>query len=456
MATGKQSTSEPSSVAIIGGGLAGLAAAVAAVQRGLRVELFEQASHLGGRAGSFMDSETHDRIDYCQHVAMGCCTAFLDFCRRTGIDDCFERCDKLHFIGPEGTQHDFGPSRWLPTPLHLLPGLWKLKYLTPGERFGIVRAMRKLTRTPHAPREAVPYGCHVNQDTVHTIGAWLRCQGQSERAIERFWSVVLVSALGETVDRASWAVARKVFCDGFSASRGASDLILPRLPLGAIFHDRLGAWLADHGVMVHLGTPVRRIEGDRQEFRAIVLGDGTQREFDSAVVAVPWHGLKRLLAENLLTAMPALADVDRIERAAITTVHLWFDRPITPLPHAVLVGRLGQWLFTEAASPGYCQIVISASHRLPKRSHREWVSAICSEVQTIWPGPRLLHSRVVTQPAALFSIQPDTDRFRPAQQTPIANLALAGDWTATGWPATMEGAVRSGSQAAETLIASIP
>ena len=133
-------------MAIVGGGLAGLAAAVAAVERGFRVELFEQANSLGGRAGSFVDSETGQRIDYCQHVAMGCCTSFLDFCRRTGIDDCFERSGTLHFIGPDGTRHDFAPSRWLPAPLHLLPGLMRLKYLSLGERWGIVRALRKLAR----------------------------------------------------------------------------------------------------------------------------------------------------------------------------------------------------------------------------------------------------------------------------------------------------------------------
>ena len=134
-------------IAILGGGLSGLAAAVAAVERGFRVELFEQAHALGGRAGSLVDSETGERIDYCQHVAMGCCTDFLEFCRRTGIDDCFHRTSELHFIAPNGTRHDFVPSSWLPAPLHLLPGLMRLKYLSLGERWGIVRALRSLVRS---------------------------------------------------------------------------------------------------------------------------------------------------------------------------------------------------------------------------------------------------------------------------------------------------------------------
>jgi squalene-associated FAD-dependent desaturase len=484
-----------STVAIIGGGLAGLAAAVAAAQRGLRVELFEQARWLGGRAGSFVDSDSGQRIDYCQHVALGCCTSFLDFCRRTGVDDCFDRSDKLHFIAPDGTRHDFAASRWLPAPLHLLPALLKLNYLSLGERWGIIRAMRRLLRertdwesiSPLPPGEgqgvrAAPAAPQATGDlpdaSPHpnplpagegTIGQWLRRQGQSERTIERFWSVVLVSALGETVERASLAAAQQVFRDGFLASRAASELVLPQRPLGEIFDDRVGNWLADHGVTIHRATPVRRVEGAQGRAEAVVLADGARRPFDAVIVAVPWHKVRSLLAEDLLAAIPTLADIQGIEPAAITAVHLWFDRPIAPLRHAVLVGRLGQWVFsdphsiphTPCAGPAhgvcrlhYCQVVISASHRLAPRKHDELLAEVRGELDSIWPAARaarLVHGRVVAQPAAVFSCVPGLDRLRPPQQTPIENLALAGDWTATGWPATMESAVRSGNRAADAL-----
>ena len=326
----------------------------------------------------------------------------------------------------------------------------KLKYLTLGERMGIVRAVRKLVRQPDS-------ALRLHEGT---IGAWLRREGQSERAVERFWSVVLVSALSETVDRASLAAARKVFHDGFFASREASTLVLPRQPLGEIFHDRLERWLADRSVSIHLKTSIRRIEADNGRAGAIVLGDGTRRSFDFVVVAVPWRKVRSLFDENLLTAIPGLAGVERIEPAAITAVHLWFDRPLTALPHAVLVGRLGQWAFfgpAHDAEPSYCQVVISASHRLPLRNREAWLTDICRELESIWvtsgePFPRLLHRRVVTQPAAVFSVTPDLERLRPSQQTAIPNLALAGDWTDTGWPGTMEGAIRSGRRAVEALL----
>ncbi len=488
----------PPRMAIVGGGLAGLSAAAAAVERGFRVELFEQGKTLGGRAGSFVDPTVNQRIDYCQHVAMGCCTSFLDFCRQTGIDDCFEQCAILHFIGPQGERCHFKPCRWLPAPLHLLPGLMRLKYLTLGERVSIVRTMAKLVRSSASEkcystkrnnsiensRELTATGdgscdSHTFRDLLapgysssirngateehckeETIGTWLRREGQTERTIERFWSVVLVSALSETVDRASLSAAIKVFRDGFFATREASTLVLPRQPLGEIFSDRLGQWLTERGVQIHQKTSVRRIEAEGGLARAIVLYDGTRRPFDFVVVAVPWRKVRSLCDENLSAAMPGLADVEKIEPATITAVHLWFDRPLTALPHAVLVGRLGQWAFfrpSDDTGACYCQVVISASHRSPPRNRKSWIAAILGELESIWttsgkPFPRLLHGRVVTLPAAVFSVTPELECFRPSQQTAIPNLALAGDWTATGWPGTMEGAVRSGCLAVEALL----
>ncbi len=470
-------------IAIVGGGLAGLSAAVAAVERGCRVELFERSKTLGGRAGSFVDPQTGETLDYCQHVAMGCCSEFLDLCRRTGIDDCFDRSNTLHFIAPDGRRHDFVPSRRLPAPLHLLPGLLRLSHLSWRERWGIVRTLRKLVREdagdalslhedtgdnsrgPTARgsaadkhRELLAPGCS-REETTETIGAWLRRQGQSDRAIERFWSVVLVSALGETVDRASLAAARKVFRDGFWASRGASVLVLPRRPLVEILHDRLGKWLADRGVVLHLDTPVRRIDGDGRRAGELTSAGGERYTFDSLIVAVSWHGIRSLLAENLLSQMPALAEIERIEPAAITAIHLWYDRPITCLPHAVFCGRLSQWLFAKPSSQGrhcYYQVVVSASHRLPPRTNDRWLADVRSELESVWPAAReakLLYGRAVTLPAAVFSMTPQAERFRPPQPTPLENVCLAGDWTATGWPATMEGAVRSGRQAVESLLA---
>lgn len=435
-------------VAIVGGGLAGMATAVAALRQGLRVELFERSRHLGGRAGSFREPQTGQLVDLCPHVAMGCCTHLIDFCRRTGLIERFERYRDLHFFGPDGARYDFSASRWLPAPLHLIGGLMRLGYLTRREQWGIAGALVRLARHRATGGDGEP-----------TIGEWLRRQGQSDRVIERFWSVILVSALGERVDRASMAAARKVFRDGFLASRDAYEVLVPQVPLGQLWQ-HVGQWLTERGAKLHLDTRIERIECDGRQATGLLLPDGTRRRVDFVVSAVPWWQVRRLLRTNgdcPPFSMPWLDSVEQIRPSPITAVHLWFDRAIGQLPHAALVGRLSQWVF-RGASPHHTQVVISASHALAARDRPDILAEVLGDLKTIWPATsaaQLLGWRIVTHPAAVFSVGPGTDRLRPAGRTPIENLLLAGDWTATGWPATMESAVRSGTLAVEEILRSL-
>jgi squalene-associated FAD-dependent desaturase len=447
------SAANPPSLAVVGGGVAGLAAAVAAAEQGLRVELFESQRRLGGRAGSFRDPKLGKLVDFGQHVSLGCCTNLADFCRRTGTADCFVRQRRMHFIGPQGTRHDLAAAPFLPAPLHLGPAFARLGFLGWKDRWRIARTMGRLARLPaQAAEEQV------------AIGRWLREQGESTLAIKRFWSLVLSSALGEQLDRASVAASRKIFRDGFLGSRRAYELELPRVPLGEIFHRRALAWLAERNVPVHLGCRIRSLPGDSRRMRAVLLPDGSERRFDFFVVAVPWQKIGGLFPSEVLDAVPALALAGRIEAAAITSIHFWFDRPITRLPNAALVDRLGHWVFappaedstSEARASGYYyQVVISASDELVQRGSEEVIRQVSDELAAIWPAvreARLLHRRMVTQPRAVFSVRPGVDALRPPQATSIENLMLAGDWTATGWPATMEGAVRSGYLATEAVL----
>jgi phytoene dehydrogenase-like protein len=360
----------------------------------------------------------------------------------------------------------------------------RLGYLTRRDRWAIARTLLRLVRRRSDDREDAP-----------PIGAWLRSQGQSEQAIERFWSVVLVSALGETLDRASQAAARKVFLDGFLVSRRAYELVVPQAPLGELWQ-RAGAWLAARGVTIRLSTRIERIEGDRDRAAAVVLGDGTRRLFDFIVAAVPWREIRGLLDARLLSASPGLAGVDRLAASPITAVHLWFDRALSPLPHAALVPGdiptahpslpsapstfhgapkgyparplnsafrlpLVQWIFADpraGSAEFHYAVVISASHALKGRNRQTIVQEVLGDLRAIWPAARqakLLRWLVLAQPAAVFSVRPGSDRLRPSQRTPVPNLVLAGDWTATGWPATMEGAVRSGDLAVEGILASL-
>ncbi|HVC98516.1 MAG TPA: hydroxysqualene dehydroxylase HpnE [Pirellulales bacterium] len=443
-------------VAVVGGGLAGLAAAARLAEAGLAVELFEARRQLGGRATSFHDPASGEWIDHCQHVSMGCCTNLADFCRRTQIDDAFRRDRVLHFFAPDGRGYRLAGCRWLPAPLHLGPSFLRFGFLSFFERLAIARALWRLARTAIDDDASQP-----------TIGQWLRANGQSARAIEWFWSVVLVSALGEEVERASLAAARKVFVDGFLSARSAYEIEVPLIPLGEMYGRRLEAWLADHGVSVHKGTAVERVEGGAAGVTAVVLAGGARRETDAVVVALPWRRVREVFDTELLSALPGLIGVERIEAAPITGVHLWFDREIVQLHHAVLVGRLSQWVFnrgqrtTVESGPWpahYYQVVISASRSLVTRDRDDVVREVVSDLAAIWPAAgqaKLIQWRIVSEQAAVFSVRPGIDHHRPRQRTPIANLALAGDWTRTGWPATMEGAVRSGYLAAESILQSL-
>ncbi|MCR4410890.1 MAG: hydroxysqualene dehydroxylase HpnE [Thermoguttaceae bacterium] len=440
-------------VAVIGGGVAGLAAAAALARNGVRVEVFEARRRLGGRAASFLDPISGRWIDHGQHVSMGCCICLADLCRRAGAAECFTLHRRLHFVTPDGRCHDFAAVGWLPAPLHLVPGVLRLGFLRMSERWRLMGTIRRLAHVGSSgdePHEA--------------IGPWLR-RRQSAQAIERFWSPILTSALGESLDRASVAAAAQVVREGLLASRRAYELAIPTVALAELFDQRLGAWLAGQGAVIRRGVRVAQVEGDARRVAALVLADGTRLAFDAVVVAVPWWTVQRLLPPAMLAVLPGVADAARLEPSPITAIHLWFDQPVCRLPHAVLLDGVGQWLFSppERARPGehYAQVVISASRRLLGRDHEEvigqvvrQISSLFSESQTTHPPrpAKLLRGRMVTERRAVFSVQPGVDALRPAQETALENLVLAGDWTATGWPATMEGAARSGYRAAEAIL----
>jgi squalene-associated FAD-dependent desaturase len=447
-------------VAIVGGGLAGSAAAVALSQTDARITLFEARRQLGGRAASYRDPASDELIDHCQHVSLGCCTNLDDLCRRTGLDSEFRLDDTLYFFPPSGAMRTLSATRWLPAPLHLAPALLRLDYFSWRERLSLARALGDLARWRPSPGVAEP-----------TMLAWLQTRRQSARVIELFWSVVLVSALGDTLDRVAVSPARKVFVDGFMASRDAYRVRVPLLPLAELFGSRLSGWLVGHGVELRSATRVEQVAivGDRP---AVSLAGGASEQFDAVIVAVPWRRAGNLFAQDVAAQLPWLETMASWPAAPITGVHLWFDRPLTELPHAVILGRLSQWLFnrgavkltpddatasTAAADRAYYhQVVISASQTLAGRDKREVLAEVADELKSVFPAAgaaQLLRGRVVTEPEAVFSVSPGLDDVRPAQRTGLPGLFVAGDWTATGWPATMEGAVRSGYLAAEAVCA---
>lgn len=434
---------------IMGGGLAGLAAAVALTEHGVPVALLEARNRLGGRASSFVDPATGETLDNCQHVSMGCCTNLAHLCRTVGTDGLFRTERSLTFVSPGGRMTRFGES-WLPAPLHLLPSFLRLSYLSWSDRWRLALGLRALARDSRS------------EGGQESFADWLRRHGQTPELCERFWGVVLVSALSESLDRIDVRYARQVFVDGFLANREGWRVLIPTVPLDELYGARVTDWLTQRGAVVRTSAAVRELAVQDDSVRAAVLRDGESVAGAQFVLAVPHFRVLSLLPDLLRRApgIPAIAD---IESAPISSVHLWFDRPITDLPHAVFTERLSQWMFNRTAlwgtppgPDGHCfQIVISASRNIEEQSQEQTVSQVVSELSDVFSATRqakLLRSRVVTERRAVFSARPGIDACRPLQQSPIGNLQFAGDWTRTGWPATMEGAVRSGYLAAQNIL----
>ncbi|QEH37210.1 15-cis-phytoene desaturase [Aquisphaera giovannonii] len=447
----------PPHVAIAGGGLAGLAAAAALADRGLRITLLESRPRLGGRASSFVDPATGEKVDNCQHVSMRCCTNLADFCRRVGIDGLFRTEPAVTFLGPAGKVSRLAAGI-LPAPLHLAGSFLRARYLGPVEKLRVGYGLARL---------ALDRGDEAGRG--ESFAGWLLRHGQTPRTMDLFWSTVLVSALNERLDRMDVGHARKVFVDGFLATKHGFEMELPLVPLGELYGSRLEDWLSVHGVDVRLTTGVKEVEVDDEgALRGMRLRSGELVAADFVVVAVPFDRVRSLLPESAAERIEGLDRIGQMESSPITGVHLWFDRAVCPFDHVVLPGRLVQWVFNHTAIQGrpaagpdggqYLQIVISASYDLLGKGRDEIREAVLADLAEVWPvvkDARLIRSWVVTEHGATFAVRPGVEAIRPPQRTAVDGLFLAGDWTDTGWPATMEGAVRSGYAAAQGILADL-
>lgn len=437
------------SVAIVGGGLAGLAAGCALAEAGLRVTVFERRPYVGGRASSYEHPGTGEVVDNCQHVLLGCCTNLIDFYDRLGVSGRIRWFDELTFIEPGGRASRMAPS-FLPAPMHNVPTFLGAKMLSASDKIAISRAMAVMSRG-------------LPEDSSEDFLSWLRRHKQTEQAIERFWKTVLVSALNEDLDRISVRYAMQVFRESFMKSAAAGRMGLPSIPLSDLYGSAV-EYIRARGGEVLLRSSVTAI-GPKQDHVGVLTGTG-ERQFDFVVLATPFQNVASLLpsdeSANLIKQQLA-----KFEPSSITGIHLWFDREITPLPHAVLLDRTIQWMFHKskfhegrenAGQSSYVELVASASKALVQRSREEILELATRELVEFFPGVReakLMKATVIKEIYATYAILPGLDKFRPAARTQWPQIFLAGDWTATGWPATMEGAVRSGYLAAEALMKNV-
>ena len=438
------------SVTVIGGGLAGLAAACALADAGYSTRLLERRPYLGGRASSYEHPGTGEVIDNCQHVLLGHCTNLLDLYHRLGAAGAIRWFDRMTFVEPGGRRSVL-QSSFLPAPLHAMPAFLRAKVFSFADKLAIARGLSALIRP-------------LADDSEENFAQWLKRHRQTPGAVERFWKPVMVSALNEDLDRASVRYAGQVVRLSLLSSPAAGRMGVPRVPLSDLY-GRAADYIQERGGQVCLRAAAEgfRWSADEQQW---TIATQTQTFLSDAVIfALPFEGLLRLLPSLPINpqAEQLAANLTRFEHSPITGIHLWFDRQITGLEHAILLDRTIQWMFHKsllqpetrgAATGSYIELVVSASKSMIEMQRQQIIDLARAELAEFFPAAgqaQLLKAAVVKEVRATYSIGPGLDLLRPETVSPWPRAFLAGDFTKTGWPATMEGAVRSGYLSAEAL-----
>jgi len=440
----------PDEVIIIGGGFAGLAAGVALSEAGKRVCLLEQKPHLGGRARSFCDPTTGSIVDNGQHLFMGCYHSTIQFLKTIGT------LDRLHFqprlavpfLDRDGRLTRLDCPDW-PSPWHLLLGVLRSRSFSFKQKLEVLRLGKGLRNagTTSAPTP------------IETVTAWLNRRRQSEGLQRNFWDLLCIAAMNEDPRIASAQLFERVLRLALFSSPADSRLGLARVGLSECYTTAATAYIEARGGRVQTGRSVKQLLISEGACRGVDLGAGEIIECLAVISAVPWQQLAVVLPGDLLRAEPFFAGALALRPAPIISINLWFDAPITDLELVGMRGTTMQWLFDKSrilnSSDHYVSLVLSGAHEHVSRSKEELLAIALRELGAALPAVRkakLLHSLVIKERFATFSPSPEAEPLRPPARTPIQGFFLAGDWTATGLPATIEGAVQSGYTAAREVL----
>jgi squalene-associated FAD-dependent desaturase len=435
------------SVIVVGGGLAGLSAACALADAGYQVRLLEKRRYLGGRASSYEHPGTGEVIDNCQHVLLGNCVNLIDLYRRLEVGDAIRWFDRMTFVEPGGRRSILEPS-FLPAPFHDMPAFLRAAAFSFADKLAIGRGLSAFI-------------AGIPQDSEENLAHWLDRHGQTRGAIERFWKPVLVSALNEDPEHLSVHYAGQVIRKSLLLSPGAGRLGVPTIPLSELY-GRAIEYLQSRGGEVHLSAAPESFAWSDETRQWTVTAREQSFTSDAMVLALAFEGLSKLmpaLPQNPEAGQLA-KNLERFGHSPITGIHLWFDREITDLEHAILLDATIQWLFHKSRlqkrgeQGSYVELVVSASKSLVEMQRQEIIDLAMRELAEFFPAvaqAKLIKAAVVKEVRATYSIRPQLDLIRPTAVSPWPHIFLAGDWIATGWPATMEGAVRSGYLAAEAV-----
>ena len=439
-------------ILVIGGGFAGLAAAVDLAERGLPVLVLERRNFLGGRAYSFTDKITGDVIDNGQHLMMGCYHHTLALLDKIGARDKlkFQTNPCVDFLHEASGHASFQCPPW-PAPLHLLGGLARLQTLNWRDRWQALRvgfALRNLN------------GNRARLADL-TVRQWLNELGQTAQMQSRFWDLIALATLNETPERASADMFARVLEQAFMQSKQDSTMVISRTGLSDLYTTDAQAFIERRGGKIRLNASVKAIDFADEKALGVTLDDGETIGASAVISAAPYFMLKHMLPAELVKQHAAWQAIGQLESAPIVSINLWYDRQVTELEFVGLLDSPIEWVFNKNAIAGnharatqHLALVISGAHEAAKQSKEELLAVAQREMRRFFPAARqaeLMHSFVIREHDATLSHVIGTARLRPSQQTPYPNFFLAGDWTATGLPATIESAVWSGQECARLL-----
>ena len=455
-------------VAVIGGGLAGLSAALELADAGQAVVLFERRPYAGGKAYSFEDPNHDVVLDNGQHITMRCCTEFQRFLERIGCADIVRYQPHLEVavIDPDArgrrvssiaaSEPDWlarlGWPGWSGSiaPLHLAPSLLTYEHLSMGEKARLALAFEPIRRMSESERLALDR---------RSFAAWLREHRQSDRVIDRFWDLIVLPTCNDRCAEVSAAQAIQVFQEGFGRDARAADIGLFTRGLGEVAATALDR-LRERNARIELNATAQRLIMNDGEVAAVGLGRGEPVEVAALIVALPPQRAFNLIPAGWRRREPFWR-LSQHEVSPIVNVHMQWDRAVMRRDFVAVLDADAQFIFQRSqihgwsAPPHWISVSLSGAHDLVELPQQEIVERVERAVRRALPrtaGAELLATRVVKEAEATFRAKPGMNAHRAGPRTPIRNLALAGAWTATGWPATMESAVRSGRAAAQALL----
>jgi squalene-associated FAD-dependent desaturase len=436
-------TNNSPDVLIIGGGVAGLAAAVDCSSRGLSVLVVEQKPRLGGRTYSFLHQETGDEVDNGQHLMMGCYHSTLKFLR---LIDRLDRVEIQKNLSITFRRTNHGSSTLsavnLPAPFNVLVGLLRLNILTLSERLSLLRVgLELIIKNPDTNK-------HLQSITV---AQWLNETKQPSANKKYLWNIIAIGALNDVPEKISAALFVKVLKSAFFGKRKNSSIMIPKSGLSTVLVEGAEKHIVTNGGTILTNTSVKRIEIKNSTIQSVELDSGAVVNPKTIISAIPYFDIPKIFEnpENI-----GLHNLDKFISSPILSIHLWFDVHFIQEEFAALIDSPIHWVFNKSKIYGrehkrlmYLALVISGAHDLINTEKEQLVQMAHKELQRFYPASAvaaIVHSLIIKEKRATFSPMVGMEQHRPSHETSIKNLFLAGDWTNTKLPATIEGAIQSG------------